>query len=155
MCKSVNMQNFTHLHTCITCAMCVQVLQLEFSCNYVCKICAICMQVLELEFVCNCAKKGGCMKFCTFIHMQNMCTCKMCEMCKQVLQLKFVCNYVCISADVQNFAHSHTCKMCAFFITALLPTVKIQESQFAFAYLPKYKITKTALKEIVDSNSFD
>ena len=35
----------------------------------------------------------------------------------------------------------------AFFITALLPTAKIQESQFA--YLPTYKIAKTALKEIV------
>ena len=81
------------------------------------------------------------------------------------------------SVDVRNIAHSHTCEICAmpmqvlqleFFITALLPTAKIQESPFAFAYLPTYKITKTALKEIVlsikinfnlilnfDSNSFD
>ena len=39
--------------------------------------------------------------------------------------------------------------MCAFFLTALLPTAKIQESQFAFAYLPTYKIAKTTLREIV------
>ena len=57
------------------------------------------------------------------------------------------CNYVCKSVDVQDFAHSHACEMCAFFITALLTTAKIQESQFA--YLPTYKIAKTALKEIV------
>ena len=73
--------------------------------------------------------------------------CKICSMCMQVLQLEFVCNYVCKSVDVRNFAHSHTCEMCAFFITALLTTAKIQESQFA--YLPTYKIAKTALKEIV------
>ena len=59
-----------------------------------------------------------------------------------------VCLQLCVkSVDVQNFAHSHTCEMCAFFIIALLPTAKIQESQFA--YLPTYKIAKTALKEIV------
>ena len=57
------------------------------------------------------------------------------------------CNYVRKSVDERNFAHSHTCKMCAFFITALLSTGKIQESQFA--YLPTYNITKTALIEIV------
>ena len=85
-----------------------------------------------------------------------MCTFKMCAMCVQVLQLEFVCNYVSISVDVRNIAHSHTCEMCAmpmqvlqleFFITALLPTAKIQESPFAFAHLPTYKVTKTAMKD--------
>ena len=98
---------------------------------------------------------------CKSVNGQNFAhlyTCKICETCVQVLQLEFFCNYVSKSVDVRNIAHSHMCEMCAmpmqvlqleFFITALLPTAKIQESPFAFAYLPTYKITKTALKEIV------
>ena len=110
-------------------------------------MCAMCVQILQLEFVCNHVGKSVDVRNFAHSHMCEMCTCKMCAMCVQVLQLEFVCNHVCKSVDVPNFAHSHTCEMCAFFITALLTTAKIQESQFA--YLPTYNITKTALIEIV------
>ena len=131
VCNSADVQNFARPLKCQICVMCMQVLQLEFVCKKLWK----CVQKWEyasahMHNVCD--MRAG---FATGVFFAIMCakvkfhTCAKCVRCtcrfRNWSLFAIMCAKFCTFTHVRN---------ACLFITALLPTAKIQESQFA--YLP-------------------
>ena len=59
-------------------------------------------------------------------------------MCVDVRVCDFVCIYVCESVEVPNFAHPHTCKMCAMRVQVFQLEFVCNKQNFAHPHMCKY-----------------